>query len=839
MLKRALAGLLACLPLVAQTDLLSNQGGTAVPAMAWTSVLASGDLIGYISGNVDGCVYVQSLHSLACVEQFRSQSSEPNQNMFVYSLLENRNSLQSGISRFQSPYWAESGHPSGDQAIDPTTAVMYSFGMNSGAQLNGEGATKTTVSYDFNSGTAKQRRSPTTPQFNTAIQECAFDSWRRKLACWGGDGSSNQLQTFDPSTDTWTINPTLTGTCPATGLQSTELAFNSTDGNLYLFGGKVSGASNNNLYTINLGTLVCTQLSPSGPPGARGDAAWVYASRENKFVLFGGSVNSSNTCAGTTGQCYIDTWIYDPVANTWTDVTATVGTPTPTSSVGTVEYRVGYDAELDAIVCLPEPASGNSSQTFWYLRLQPGPNIGTLTLTHTPTTGGLNHDATAYAQLGPSLAPSGTSDLYVSFSQFGTGTTGNGIYPHTYIQDIGTGTTVNVPNPSTFSSFAADSTGTALEQFDSSVAVSGGLLWDCVDSLAGSTITLGQNCKSFSSGAWSGGVVTVLQPGLPSTSHIIGPSRIIDVGGQLTMVYRDNNRTITTEPNTDTVNVAQLISGTWTVIGTSLNNTAGSGGTNSVADSIAIVSDGAGTPEPYIAWTEYVGTNTGGPARQVYANTKVFLKHYNGSAWSLMCGGAGNISTSTGWAESVSLVMFNGNPTLSWTERVVGSYPRVYVRSCISGTWTSLGSGYLNEDQAYGWAFYTKLVPNGSSLYLTWDEQGNGTSWSTPPNSYESSASAPVHTYVDVWNGSTWSRMGGALNADTAYGAATWPDLVLYNSQPAVAWGEQLPNTNRTIYAKEYNATTLDFGPLSAGSSASTSSIVGGNSQVSGNSSVH
>lgn len=788
---------------------MTNAGGIAVPPMAWTKVTSTGEIIGYVSGNVDGCVYVQARHGLACEEQYRSGSSEPNQNWFVYSLDTNINSLASATSRFQSPYWAEPGHTSGDLAIDPTTSVAYSFGMNSGGQVNGEGATKTTTSFDFFASVGKNVRAPVEPQYNTSQQTCAWDVYNRKLVCWGGDSSNNSLQLYDPATAAWTINPALTGTCPASGLLTASIAFNTNNGLVYLTGGAKSGTLNTGLYTINISNMSCALLSPTGgPPPARHDASLVYDQHHNKLVLFGGATSAANnTCSGGT-TCLLDTWVYDVAANAWTEIDGTVGTPTATTSVGTVEYRFGYDPEYDVIVCLPQGQPGNAPPFYYMLRLSPGPNIGVnSSLTNSATPGGLNHDAGSWTQLGHSVLAN-SSKAYVGFSQYGLTNFGTAAMPHAFVQDITTGTAVNVPNPATALSITAD-TGN-IETFDTTMAFDGSNNpWMCWNELQGSSITIRMNCKGYAAGSWSlGGVVTAIQP---SGFHIIGPPKLVNAGGLLTMIYLDNDRSINTVPNTNTVYVAQYSGSAWTILGGAALNVATTGTNPVVTFSASIATDGT---NPYAAWTEYTGLNVGSPPSLSYGNTKAYLKYWNGSTWALQCGGSANV-TSTDWVENISAAYYGGFPVVAFTERSSSGLSRLYVRSCQSGSWVTLGSGDLRKDTNSGWVFSPRLSVGGGSLYLTWDEQGNEATFETGLTiaPYLATAAEPVRVYVKQWNGTTWSSLGGALNADTAQGTATNP-AIAYSTVPVVAIGEHNFGANRAVYAKQWNGT--DWVPVGA-----------------------
>lgn len=806
---------------IVNTDLLATQGGIDVPAMAWTKVTSVGERIGYVSGNTDGCNELPSFNGLACMSQYSSDSSEPNQNWFVYSIKENRNILISDTSRFQSPYWSEPGHPSGHISLDPTTSQAYAFMANSGSQLNGEGTTRTTVMFDFWGGVGRHRRSTTQPSQTTNQQACTYDIYNRKHVCWGGDSSVNTLQLYDPATNLWTINPTLTGTCPLAGLLSATATFNKNDGLVYLYGGRKANVVYGDLYTINVATLACTLITPVGTvPAVRAAASMAWDSKRNLLLMHAGTSGAAtNTCSVST-PCYLDTWLYDPAANTWSEITSTVGSPTPSgTTMGPVEYRIGYDAEYDAFVTLPQGQSATAPPFFYYLRLAPGVHVGAQSITRTATSGGFNHDSGQWAQLGPTLAVSSTA-AYVGFAQYGAANAGNGATPHPFVQNINTGTAVSVPNPSTFYSLTSDSITTRRETFDSTLALIGGVPWYCFNELSGSSLSMRMNCKGFSGGTWSlGGPVSEIKP---TDFHLTGPGLLIDVGGVPTLIYRDNDRSLGTSPNSDTANVVQYDGAAWNFLGGPLNVQSPLGGlTSSVATSVGIATDGTSI---WAAFTEYTATSASGPVRINFVNAKVYLKKWNAgtSAWDLQCSTYGNIS-STGWAESASVAILGGIPYVSFTERgTVGGPPRVWVRSCSSGAWATVGTGYRNRDQNAGWAFTTRLFAHDGILDLVWDEQGSTYPWSLSANGsgFEAGIVEKVYIFASRWNGSTWANLGGALNADTAYGVATAPSVAVQGSTPIVAWGEYKFGTNRAVYAKKWDATATDWVSMGVATSA-------------------
>jgi hypothetical protein len=92
-----------------------------------------------------------------------------------------------------------------------------------------------------------------------------------------------------------------------------------------LFGGSVSDDATYKLdFATQSYSIAIAAGLPTSPP-ARGQiqAQFVYDSIHHKFVLFGGRCFDSARCTGTLD----DTWLYDPVANSWTDVSADIRPP--------------------------------------------------------------------------------------------------------------------------------------------------------------------------------------------------------------------------------------------------------------------------------------------------------------------------------------------------------------------------------------------------------------------------------------------------------------------------------------------------------------------------------
>jgi N-acetylneuraminic acid mutarotase len=90
------------------------------------------------------------------------------------------------------------------------------------------------------------------------------------------------------------------------------IAFNSCNGNIFLFGGSQNGSSFSDTWVFDTSSNTWTQLTPTSSPSARYGSSMVFDPSSGQIILFGGSYNGSNLD---------DTWSFDITANTWTELT--------------------------------------------------------------------------------------------------------------------------------------------------------------------------------------------------------------------------------------------------------------------------------------------------------------------------------------------------------------------------------------------------------------------------------------------------------------------------------------------------------------------------------------
>jgi hypothetical protein len=242
----------------------------------------------------------------------------------------------------------------------------------------------------------------------------AFDPAHNVFVFHGGD-SFVGTWTYDPIGNTW-LRMSPGGTPPDPSLILPGLAYSTNNQKIYLIGGISSTGYNSDLYVYDYPTNTWSLINPAGgvKPPARYRHAFAYDSTNNIFLLYGGQ-NASGILN--------DTWVYDPSANTWTQLNPPQGPPVPTSAIFA---RMSYDSDHNVFVLAQLGQNGYYGGNWtayaiqtWLFRYQgTGPNAGAQAPTALPASGGLNRNAASWAK-DPVLASSGNS-LYVAWSEVGS-----------------------------------------------------------------------------------------------------------------------------------------------------------------------------------------------------------------------------------------------------------------------------------------------------------------------------------------------------------------------------------------------------------------------------------
>ncbi|MFH1833496.1 MAG: kelch repeat-containing protein, partial [bacterium] len=120
----------------------------------------------------------------------------------------------------------------------------------------------------------------------------------------------------------WTnLNPS--GPTPAARVGH-SMVYDSAQGRVILFGGvdnsdAIAGDLLNDTWAYDPSTNTWTELAPAGPlPAPRYGQAMVYDSAQGKVIMFGG-IDAFGSSLSTVSFLN-DTWAYDPITNTWTDL---------------------------------------------------------------------------------------------------------------------------------------------------------------------------------------------------------------------------------------------------------------------------------------------------------------------------------------------------------------------------------------------------------------------------------------------------------------------------------------------------------------------------------------
>jgi hypothetical protein len=143
----------------------------------------------------------------------------------------------------------------------------------------------------------------------------AYDSTTGKVFLFGGTDKakvSNETWLYDPVANNWSnLNPV--GEVPP-GRSDAGMAYDPTSGKIVLFGGVDSGlACLNDTWSYDPASNRWTKLSPPGAPVARSGHGMAYDPHTKTVILFGG-IDSDFVC-------HDDTWAYDPVEGSWTELT--------------------------------------------------------------------------------------------------------------------------------------------------------------------------------------------------------------------------------------------------------------------------------------------------------------------------------------------------------------------------------------------------------------------------------------------------------------------------------------------------------------------------------------
>lgn len=167
--------------------------------------------------------------------------------------------------------------------------------------------------YDYNSNTWTQMQPNINPEPRN-FQGMAYDPKSNRTIVWGGSDfagpSPKPLWSYDYNTNSWEEIKYDQG---PTARDYNGFMYNEKTDRFILYGGFIGGTDETWVYDLNSNTW--QQMQPTQNPGKLSRHGMVYSPDTDKVILFGGQI-------GNTEFYYsANTWIYDPNANTWTDVT--------------------------------------------------------------------------------------------------------------------------------------------------------------------------------------------------------------------------------------------------------------------------------------------------------------------------------------------------------------------------------------------------------------------------------------------------------------------------------------------------------------------------------------
>jgi len=712
-------------------------------------------------------VYVPPLQRSVMLSMYHQNNSEPNESIIGYNFDTNAWDVLDMGGVFRTENMPEGGESQGYFDFNPNdNAIEYhccTSGSNQAENVNH------TWWFDVLGQSGRDKQGPLEPPPIALQPTGSFDAAHDVFVMYGG-ASFVGTWLYNPVSNSWQ-SVKAGGTPPDPSVILGGSAYSTKAQQVFLFGGRNgNGSYSQDLFYYDVPSNTWTMVNPVGgfKPPARCCTNFAYDSTNNIFLLYGGK--NANGVLG-------DTWAYDPVANTWTQLTPPQSPPVNTVSDFT---RLTYDSDHNVFVLAHIGKGGWMGGNFgtfafqtWLFRYAgTGPNAGTLLNTTQPAPGSLARNTLGWGK-DPALAASGSS-LFVGWTELGSPfDTSNGAWAHIYADQYLGGTWSPL---GTYSSISLATTEAHLP----SMAIVAGTPW----------ITWHQKnvrVNQVYAASWNGSAwVSNLPIGLVGTTAVQGRSQIADIGSVPTVAFVEVNKAVS--PQTAYAYVKNWNGTAWNLVGTGALNRNLTNGTT--ATSISIASDGT---NPYAAWTEYLRTSNS-QGGLVSSNPQAYVSHFDGTQWNPV-GGSVNVNPASGWANDASIAYYNGQPYVAFTERTQTGNNQLYVKTWNGTSWVLTGTGSLNQGGASGWAYHPSLVadPVNNNLYVAWVEQ--------------TALGQKAQVFAAQYVNGTWSSLGGSLNADPINGSAQRVSLGVWNGEPVASWAEVNLGSARTIYAAQWNGT--------------------------------
>lgn len=845
-------------------DMTSRQGGVALPVGQWTEV-CPGTKCGGTQPNVvgfDNLIYVPAIKRACMLTSYKEITSEQNRTLWCYSLSENRWDIFSMGGSFHDDQALYGGHPDNELAVDPTTSLIYYTNAN-GA---GSSASETSLlTWIFDPIGQSGRVVDQLSKANTNGSESSdIVDYTQGIDYRIGSGGSSP---YNILTNTYgSLTCTSGANCPSTALREACAVWSTKNQTEYVFGGLSGATMQNSVYSNYQGNWSSVTVVGSSPT-IRAWPTCAYDAPANNLLVAGGCTFPCNV----TGTTMSDMWSLSLDSFTWTQYTSTVAPNPIFPTFSRMAYFPEDDAFVQVVqptsgnhqtwvyrINQGQPAGYKVVSSSAYVVLTGGfnrnsagwarnPDIqttsSTVLLAWTET--GLPADGTnsgylhPYAQQFSSPTWTNLGSAYNSISPLTNNATQVvsdvscvyvGTAPwcswHAFNANIqeqvwSSGWNGSAWNINSGNYYGPRETFAGLASIPTPAT---GLIAQIVDASAPGTCAAGGQSIAFC--AWDGAswVSTTTTPGVVGFQSSAwttgswqglnqGQTAMANVSGAPTIVYKEQNR-IDGIPYNELVQVQQFNGTSWNTSlgGTALNRLVTSTSTlQTLAESVAIVSTGT---QPCVAWTEYTAAQT----QVTDTAPQSFVDCYNGSSW-VQWGSNAN-ATSSDSAYSIGIAWANNQPYISVVERAAGGTQNLFVRTSTSptGSWATLGNGtnnctpasscMMDLDTKAGWVGQASIVSDSTNVFVAWTEQGNDAPWVSPQTTLPGSAGQRNHVYVvEISSTGTETRLGGALNSDTARGSAAHASIAMQNGIPIVSWDELSIGSMRQIYAKQWSGT--------------------------------
>ena len=239
-----------------------------------------------------------------------------------------------------------------------------------------------TWAYDYDTNTWMKMEPEVRPPgrcFHTMVYDAESD----RVIVWGGwsDAVDVNVWSYDYNTNTWTELESSTG--PPRRFVYQSVAYHPPSDRILMFGGLephgraiIDARLIDETWSYDTNTNTWTLLEPSVHPAKRSHHAMAYHPGTDRIVLFGGELESAYSDVLSD-----QTWIFDPVTDTWTEgVEEWIPPYSPVARATVTHTRAGLPSSLEAAVALHTPLDGGAQM---HLDLSPLGIAEKMSLPHT------------------------------------------------------------------------------------------------------------------------------------------------------------------------------------------------------------------------------------------------------------------------------------------------------------------------------------------------------------------------------------------------------------------------------------------------------------------------